>query len=304
MVPRFRAVGLILACVALCSLPLSPSLGQPGQENPFEKFQVGWEDKCSVVDDDSYCAFKIQITGLIAPGIVSRFEKALAHAQGRQRLLISLSSQGGDLTSAMRIGRMVRNARGRTVVEKDALCASACVLIFAAGLSRVVPPVSSPVDPSNLFADLVSKHTVIGIHRPALAGMPRQNEMSEVKAAADQYERDLRQYAAEMNISPRLIDDMLSIPPEQIHWVSSEDELQNYGLGFLDPVYAETISITEAKKYKISPAEYRSRNTKALSACRKLLNDDDRYGFLESPRRSQCVVDIISGKLTPPRLAS
>jgi hypothetical protein len=93
---------------------------------------------------------------------------------------------------------------------------------------------------------------------------------------------------------------MLTIPPEQIHWVSSTKELQNYGLGFFDPVYVETVSITEAKKYNISPAEYRSRNSRALSACKRVLNEDDRYGFLESLHRSACVIDVISGKLPPP----
>jgi hypothetical protein len=137
---------------------------------------------------------------------------------------------------------------------------------------------------------------MIGIHRPALADAPLQTDMPEVKAAADQSERDLREYAAEMNLSPRLIDDMLAIPPEQIRWLSQEDR-QNYGLGFLDPVYAETASIIDSKKYNISPNEYRSRNSTALFACQKFLNDDDRYGILESPHRSRCVVDVISGQV-------
>jgi hypothetical protein len=313
--PRFPAVAPIFASIALWCLPLSLSLGQPTQENPFDQFDVAWQDSCPAVDDDSWCKFTIWITGRITPRTVARFEKGLAHAEGRQRLLITLNSQGGDLASAMRIGRLLRNAQGRTIVEKDATCASACVFIFAAGLSRIIdmPHIERPTpglyasgfpsppafDPSKRFEIATPKPAAIGIHRPALAGVPTQTDMPAVKAAADEDERELRKYAAEMNISQRLIDDMVAIPPEQVRWLS-ENDLKSYGLGFLDPVYAEAASITESKKYEITPAEYRSRNGKALSACGKLLTTDDRYGFLESPHRSQCVVDIISGKLTPP----
>jgi hypothetical protein len=72
---------------------------------------------------------------------------------------------------------------------------------------------------------------------------------------------------------------MLATPPEQVRWLA-ENDLNNYGLGFLDPVYAETVSITESKKYNIEPVQYRTRNAAALFACRKLLTDDDRDGFL------------------------
>lgn len=262
MFPRFTAGAPIFASIALWCLPISPTLGEPTQGNPFDQFDVGWEDSCPAVDDDSWCTFTIWITGRITPRTVAKFEKGLAHAQGRQRLLITLNSQGGDLASAMRIGRLLRNARGRTIVEKDATCASACILIFAAGLSRIIdiPHIERPTpglyasgfppppvfDPSKPFEIATTKPAAIGIHRPALAGIPRQNDMPGVKAAADEDERELRKYAAEMNISPRLIDNMLAIPPEQVRWLA-ENDLKSYGLGFLDPVYAETASIPNRK---------------------------------------------------------
>jgi hypothetical protein len=56
--------------------------------------------------------------------------------------------------------------------------------------------------------------------------------MAAVKAASDQAARALREYAAEMNISERLIDDMLVVPPENIRWLSEEDR-KSYGLAFL-----------------------------------------------------------------------
>jgi hypothetical protein len=308
-----RPIGAaLIAGAALLCIPLNSSPGQQPQENYFDRFDVAWEDSCSAADDDSWCKFTIRVTGEIIPGTVVRLEKALARSHGRERLLVTLNSLGGDLGSAMKMGRLIRSSRARTVVEESATCASACVLVFAAGLSRIVDvprtwlpvpwlnasgfPSAPPFDPSKPFEVLTTHPSAIGIHRPALAGATRQADMPKVKAAADQYERELREYAAEINVSSRLIDDMLTIPPEQIRWLS-ENDLKSYGLGFLDPVYAETISITQSKKYNISPSQYRNRNANPLFACKNLLADDDHYGFLESPHRSGCVIDIISGKI-------
>jgi hypothetical protein len=169
-----------------------------------------------------------------------------------RQLIIVLDSLGGSVSAAMRIGRLIRNTGGRTVVGSNATCASACVLVFAAGLSRVVgarilnPSLILPGDWDRMAVQGPSK---IGIHRPALADAPPETDMTSVKTAAEQVEKELREYAGEMNVSPRLIDDMLATPPEQVRWLSEQDR-QNYGIGFLDPVYAETVSISFLKNIK------------------------------------------------------
>jgi ATP-dependent protease ClpP protease subunit len=220
------------------------------------------------------CKFTIRITGQIVTGTAPRFEKALTHSQQRQRLFIILNSQGGDIVAAMKIGRMIRSSRGHTMIEDNATCASACVLIFGAGVSRYV-----------------SYAGKLGIHRPALAEAPAQSDMTTVKAAADQAARELRAYAAAMNISGSLIDDMLVVPPQRVRWLSAEDR-QHYGLGFLDPVYEETAVLAGAKKYDVSPNEYRRRDAIAKSACNKFLTDDEFYGILEG-KRSKCAEGIL-----------
>jgi hypothetical protein len=40
--------------------------------------------------------------------------------------------------------------------------------------------------------------------------------MNSIKAITDQAARELRAYAAEMNINERLIDDMLVVQPENV----------------------------------------------------------------------------------------
>jgi hypothetical protein len=49
---------------------------------------------------------------------------------------------------------MIWDTGGRTVVENGETCASACVLVFAAGLSRVAGARLGPPDPLALKYDL------------------------------------------------------------------------------------------------------------------------------------------------------
>ncbi len=244
-------------------------IGQQEQHNPFDRFDVAWEQGCGDVDDNGSCEFSISITSVITTDTAARFEKALARWDQKERLFIKLNSRGGDVATAMKIGRIIRNSRGHTMVEGNATCASACVLLFAAGVSRVV-----------------FEGGKIGIHRPALAAVPHESDMPTVKAAADRTADELLAYAAEMNISRRLIDDMLTVSPENIRWLSAEDR-QGYGLGLLDPVYEEAAALDGAKKYGITPGEYRRRDALAQSVCKFGTIDHDFYGILEADR-SEC----------------
>ncbi|HRF90318.1 MAG TPA: hypothetical protein PLF65_05925, partial [Desulfobacter postgatei] len=47
-----------------------------------------------------------------------------------------LNSEGGDVATAMAIGRRVRQAQIVTGVHERSICASACILILAGGVSR------------------------------------------------------------------------------------------------------------------------------------------------------------------------
>jgi len=50
---------------------------------------------------------------------------------------IHLDSQAGSIDAAIEIGRIVRKSQMMVVVDADSKCASACVLIFAAGVMRM-----------------------------------------------------------------------------------------------------------------------------------------------------------------------
>jgi ATP-dependent protease ClpP protease subunit len=282
---RLWLTTLIIVGTALLALPQFPraqggtrTLGGQERHNPFDRFDVGWEERCAEIDDSDSCEFRISITGAITVETAARFEKALARWDQKERLFVKLSSPGGDIAAAMKIGGIIRSSRGHTLVEGNATCASACVLVFGAGLSRIVFP-----------------GAMIGIHRPALAAVPPESDMTTVKAAADRMADQLRAYAAEMNISSRLVDDMLTVPPEDVRWLSAEDR-QGYGLGFLDPVYEEEAVLDGAKRYGITPNEYRRRDSLAKSVCRVGTINHDFYGILDAERSKCADIVLATGK--------
>ncbi len=244
---------------------------------------VGWETACYDVDEDASCMFNLRLYGRITPETVTKVQKALAHRLPGQRVVVSLASQGGDIDAAMRLGRMFREARAHTEVRQGATCISACALAYAGGIVRHAFDEDSGGQ----------KTSKIGIHRPALAAVPQQTDMNALKHAMDEAVLRMRAYVTEMNVSERLIDDMLVIPPESIRWLS-DSERDGYGMGYIDPVFAETVVVDGARKYGISPAEYRARDQRARAEC-DVITYDEAFGFPDG-ERSKCATEILSGE--------
>ena len=81
----------------------------------------------------------IFINGEIQKGDADKFRKLAA---GSQADLVFLRSQGGSLSEAFEIGRIITVSSYSTFVLDDHWCASACALIWIAGEKRYVQPKS------------------------------------------------------------------------------------------------------------------------------------------------------------------
>jgi hypothetical protein len=89
-----------------------------------------------------------------------------------------------------------------------------------------------------------------------------------------------------MNVSDKLADDMMIVPPDKIHFLSA-NELVNYGLGRIDPVTKETEELNAARKLGIDRAEYMRRKVRSETFCKST-------GWLSEYQ--DCVNDVLSGK--------
>jgi len=166
-----------------------------------------------------------------------------------------INSPGGDVSAAMAIGRMFRKERAHIQVNRNDICISACVLILAGAVERLVSG-------------------AVGIHRPYLATTPQQTMTAEqVKEAYENMLQQIRSYLHEMNVSDRLADDMLATAPERVHIVTAS-ELEKYGLTGVESneqqrraIENETRDIAEANQLGISRREYTRRKALGIESC-------------------------------------
>src|SRR5271165_742218 len=160
---RFRkavATGLIgfmaATSCAHADLKLPP---RPRGDPPMRVVRITSSDPAC----EPNCPEWISLEGRIVVGTAGAFRKAIADLGGR-RLPILISSHGGSLGDALQMGALIRErglavAVARTLIDNcperapvcpaargqaitgGAFCASACPLILAAGVERLVGPV-------------------------------------------------------------------------------------------------------------------------------------------------------------------
>lgn len=153
---------------------------------------------------------RISITGQLLPGDDKRFVEVLKQAQSdgetwtRERRVL-LNSAGGDVSSAMSIGRTIRKASLATAVHDGSVCASACIVILAGGVWRYAH------DGARL-----------GLHRPYFANPKSATAKGydTFQQAYDSIIESHRKYFLEMKIGSGILDRMVQVPSNEIYWVS------------------------------------------------------------------------------------
>ena len=176
---------------------------------------------------------------------------------------ISIYSQGGDASEAMKIGRLIRERKYG--VNVGGVCFSSCVYILAAGLSR-----NAPVE-----------FTKVGIHRPFLTASTGE----DINIVMKQILKDSRIYFEEMNINPNLADDMFSIEPEKMK-ILDKDELSLYRLNQVDMVYREELEIKLAEKYGMTRIEFIQAQKEYREDTKKYCITDDHLKIISDALES------------------
>jgi hypothetical protein len=147
---------------------------------------------------------------------------------------IYLASPGGDLAEAMKIGRLVRALKLRTIVpprleyplgpyvkysaadrhrlinpKANYMCTSACFFIFVAGITRT---------------DEVGQDPRLGIHRPYLSDSDlRTLSGDQAITSANRVRATVENYLKEMSVPAKYVDLMFSVPKDKIRWLGEAD---------------------------------------------------------------------------------
>lgn len=188
----------------------------------------------------------LYIEGDIAVGDADRLMQELA--KYRVWRGVGLTSSGGSVAEAMKIGRVLRDADLYLTITKDG-CFSSCVLIVAGANKRgFIGPV--------------------GVHRPHFVEAVGDESIEDAyhKMAAI-----INAYFSEMNIAGSFAELMFAIPPSETR-VLTKSELDRY-FPREDPVAEAKRIDREARSYEISPATYRKRFAFATTECKALRED-------------------------------
>lgn len=161
-------------------------------------------------------------------------------------LLVLTDSTGGSLHAAMQIGRLLRAREAAVSVLRNDRCLSACVMVLMGAPYRTV-------------------WGRVGIHRP-FDNRPRALSAKEAQREYERLLEDVRLFLREMNASERLLDAMMSVPPEKIRFLTGK-ELEEMGLGETDPAFQARDDAKRAMQLNVSVAEYFVRKRRADQQC-------------------------------------
>ena len=233
---------------------------------------------CSTNSGEETCAVDIRIDGKIDDSTLAGLRAAFAARdqmmanKGEQNdwLSIRINSGGGDVKTAMEIGKLLRAKDAPIEIAADELCGSACVFILAGATHRKV------------FGR-------VGIHRPYLKELPSELSLADVQKRYTYTAELMRSYFRFMNVSDQLADAIMLVPPEQAYFLSPY-ELVAFGLGASDPASDEFADLEMAKKLGIDPPIYFQRKRLSASVCAVSKPVPGYAGY------GACVEAVLSGK--------
>ena len=181
----------------------------------------------------------VALHGRIVPGSLPVVRAALDRA-GPERTTVLIDSPGGAIGPAIAIGRLIR-ARGLRVevarvaggkpTGAAARCASACVLVLAAGTSRIVGPAAKVgvhrlVDWTTYSRTWdvyrVLRRRGVEVRRVLLSRRILSSRDVFTEAPPRDYAA-VRRYVAEMGETPDLVRLMQGTPSAQLHWMTPEE---------------------------------------------------------------------------------
>ena len=166
-------------------------------------------------------------------------------SEGWSPNLILLSSDGGDVEEALKLGRFFRSIGVTVLVQAGSHCYSSCVIVLAGGSLR------GPIGE-------------VGIHRPYFS--EGAASVSEARTTYSRLRNEVQAFFVEGGVRPTLWDDMMSVPPEKIRILGLR-EMEDYGLSGVDPAVAESGARRLMQRYQISRDELNRRHREIDAKC-------------------------------------
>ena len=255
-------VGTLFPLMLLIVLSIASRGLYAGELSHAEKY-------CDSSTEDSYCVFTSHYSGIIESTDIDKFkamfkttEHHISHLYQNTYSEIFLDSEGGDVESALKIGKLIRAHQGQTFVSGE--CYSSCVIILAGGVVR-----GAAIE---LAGYILPNGSKVGIHRPYTIA---EGTYEEHRHEFHELENQIKQFFREGGVSEKLWDDMVMMPPESLKLLSQQEAI-DYGLAGEDPAYADFVDGKKAKQYGIPRDTYLERKRMVKEECdsnKQILSD-------------------------------
>jgi hypothetical protein len=162
---------------------------------------------------------------------------------GKQKIsgnTLWLASNGGDIDSAMDLGRLLRKSGIFTYVAKNDQCFSACVFAFMGGERRGVAG-------------------RLGIHRPYFL---YTQDSPDRQARFRNLQRVVKGYVEEMDFPDSLYEAIMLVPPQSMQIVAPA-ELKRFYLEGISPSSEDIADAASARRLNLPMVEYLQLKAKA-----------------------------------------
>jgi hypothetical protein len=203
---------------------------------------------------DGQCVSAWDLSGEIKPGddiqlrsLIEARDLIAEDRSGFRWSVIRVFTDGGDVETALKMGRIIRQNDLSVIVSEVGYCRSACAFLLAGAVNRFV-------------------YGEVAIHRPYFSQLAQGLIPQQVDSKYKKLVQVISAYVQEMNVPQSLADAMLAIPPGQMK-ILTRDEIARYMLDQTDPAYDERRTARIAAAYRLDSNEYRRRGAIADSQC-------------------------------------
>ncbi|MGA3401800.1 MAG: peptidoglycan-binding protein [Acetobacteraceae bacterium] len=174
----------------IAAIVLAAAFAVPARAMQFHQVPLG--------DND----LAISAIGEIVDGDTDRLGELLQTLAGttpseRIRVFV-LDSPGGQIVEAEKLAGLIRRLQAGVMVLSGSQCNSACFLLFASGVPKVIAP-----------------DALIGVHSVSAEGQENLDSM----AFTTLFARD----AADLDVPPQIIGKMVETPPNRVAWLTRDD---------------------------------------------------------------------------------
>lgn len=177
----------------------------------------------------------ILISGRIEPGDFKKFAQFVNSKQRIAALMtwVALDSPGGDVSEAMRFSRFFEEAYIRVKIPEGGTCASACFLMWAGAVDRVLMPDAR-----------------LGVHR--ISWTSASLDMKRNEQVVSPVAKSVEGFLEQAGIPRKIIDKFRETPPTDVTFIDTKWLIQQdvYDAVAYRPMFLDVVE----KKCGVNPA--------------------------------------------------